>query len=142
MPARANKICGHHAGCIEVVPHGQRYCETHQREHAWQGAGSPRTGTTEHKARRARVLKRDRYRCQLRYPGVCIVRAREMDHIVPVTEGGTDDLSNLQSACGPCHQRKASMEGHAAHGHRIATLPAPRTPTPPPTARALPRRLW
>ena len=34
----------------------------------------------------------------------------EMDHIVNVAQGGTDDEKNLQSLCVPCHKKKTSKE--------------------------------
>lgn len=32
--------------------------------------------------------------------------AKQVDHIVPKAKQGTDDLSNLQSICVPCHDDK------------------------------------
>ena len=34
----------------------------------------------------------------------------ELDHIVNVAQGGTDDESNLQSLCPPCHKDKTLKE--------------------------------
>ena len=34
----------------------------------------------------------------------------ELDHIVNVAQGGTDDESNLQSLCPPCHLKKTQKE--------------------------------
>ncbi len=34
----------------------------------------------------------------------------ELDHIVNVASGGTDDESNLQSLCAPCHKDKTQIE--------------------------------
>jgi len=42
----------------------------------------------------------------------------DVDHIVPVALGGTDDLSNLQALCKPCHRRKTSSD--------VATIAASR----------------
>jgi 5-methylcytosine-specific restriction protein A len=45
-----------------------------------------------------------------------ITIAEEVDHIVPLSEGGVDDESNLQSLCAPpprgrgCHARKSALE--------------------------------
>jgi 5-methylcytosine-specific restriction protein A len=58
---------------------------------------------------RLRVLARDSHRCQLRYPG-CLVHAVEVDHVVPVAEGGTDCDSNLRAACTECHRVKSQAE--------------------------------
>ncbi len=34
----------------------------------------------------------------------------ELDHIVNVAQGGTDDEANLQSLCVECHKKKTSRE--------------------------------
>jgi 5-methylcytosine-specific restriction endonuclease McrA len=41
----------------------------------------------------------------------------ELDHIVPLIDGGGHDLLNLQTLCTPCHKRKTSVE---AAGRRVA----------------------
>jgi hypothetical protein len=51
------------------------------------------------------VLKRDDYRCVrcgARPPGVEL----EVDHVLPVSRGGSNDLANLQTLCRPCNQGK------------------------------------
>lgn len=44
--------------------------------------------------------------CTLRYPGICTGRATTADHTLPVALGGTDALTNLEPACGPCNRHK------------------------------------
>lgn len=66
--------------------------------------------------KRRAVLVRDGYRCQ-----ACgIVRAdNEVDHSVPLEQGGSNDMSNLQTLCGGqdgCHTRKSAAEGKARRG--------------------------
>lgn len=60
---------------------------------------------------RPAVLVRDGYRCQLRFADVCVGGATDVDH---KKRGDDHRMENLQSACGPCHRRKSSMEGAAA----------------------------
>ena len=36
--------------------------------------------------------------------------ALQVDHIVPLSKGGTDTLKNLQVLCIPCHSKKTSSE--------------------------------
>ena len=36
--------------------------------------------------------------------------AQELDHIVPLSQGGTHDERNLQGLCRPCHQAKTRRE--------------------------------
>jgi len=43
-------------------------------------------------------------------------RATEVDHIRPVSSGGTDDLDNLQGLCADCHAKKSSNEGLIGRG--------------------------
>jgi 5-methylcytosine-specific restriction enzyme A len=35
-----------------------------------------------------------------------VTQAEEVDHIVPLSKGGVDDRSNLQSLCKECHDEK------------------------------------
>ena len=51
------------------------------------------------------VLQRDNYTCK--YCGVSGVKAElEVDHIVPVSRGGKDELDNLKTACFDCNRGK------------------------------------
>ncbi|WBM34138.1 HNH endonuclease [Pseudomonas sp. NY11382] len=64
---------------------------------------------------RERILLRDQYTCC----GCGVVtQDLEVDHIINVAEGGSDEDSNLQSLCVPCHQAKTAVE--AARGRRTA----------------------
>ena len=75
--------------------------------------GASRTSTPEHKEWRLVVLRRDRFRCQLRLSG-CAGLAAEADHIVPVSRGGAPyDPDNGQAVCASCHERKTREEGKA-----------------------------
>ena len=67
-------------------------------------------------ATRRRILQRDGYACQC-----CgIVRAdNEIDHRVPLEQGGSNDDENLQTLCGGldgCHTRKSKAEAKARSG--------------------------
>ena len=58
----------------------------------------------------------------------------EADHIIPVTQGGTHALSNLQALCRgqgtcDCHGRKSAREGNAGHATRQPPDPSPRPAT-------------
>ncbi len=63
---------------------------------------------------RKQAMTRDKHLCvPCMAHGRC-TPAREVDHITPKEQGGTDDLSNLQSICRACHSDKTAREGHAA----------------------------
>jgi hypothetical protein len=53
---------------------------------------------------RWRVFKRDGYRCLACGADTDLT----VDHIVPVTQGGTNDQSNLQTVCRRCNSRKGA----------------------------------
>lgn len=62
---------------------------------------SPRT--------RYEVFERDGYTCQ--YCGAKAPNVElHVDHIVPVSKGGTNDLSNLVTACAECNLGKSNLE--------------------------------
>lgn len=78
------------------------YCTTHKRP--------PRPGRPMPKdwpATRRRIIARDQHRCQLRLEG-CKGKATSVDHLRPVSKGGTDDDSNLVACCWHCNQRKGN----------------------------------
>jgi 5-methylcytosine-specific restriction protein A len=71
--------------------------------------------TSDWAALRLEVLVRDAYRCAacLR----CVAgRHAHVDHIVPLEQGGTDRLENLQVLCDEDHGRKTRDEQRRA-GH-------------------------
>jgi len=87
----------------------------------WGNRGVP-------KKLREQVLRRDGYRCQLRYDG-CIGEATEADHIVNVASLGVARAQavqpvGLQAVCVPCHrvktqaERTAGIARHYAQRHR------------------------
>ncbi|MDO4895002.1 HNH endonuclease [Moraxella sp.] len=56
------------------------------------------------------ILARDNYTCQ------CCGRVGgklELDHIVNVAQGGTNNKSNLQILCQSCHKTKTQTESQA-----------------------------
>lgn len=56
-------------------------------------------------AARIRVMKRDRFRCT--YCGIPGTDAElEIDHITPVSKGGSHHISNLTTSCRLCNQTK------------------------------------
>lgn len=112
------------AGCNAVVEHTELgtspRCPKHQREHKAADRGvynheRTRTGgsvyhTQRWKRLRAAKLARNPL-CEH-----CLARGRsvpteEVDHIVELRDGGAMwDITNLQSLCKPCHNRKTLAE--------------------------------
>ena len=62
--------------------------------------------------KRARLacLKRCKWRCEIRLDG-CQGAASQVDHIVPVSQGGHHDQANLRGACSACHARITAQQG-------------------------------
>ena len=59
---------------------------------------------------RAEVMRRDERLCQPCLKAGRVTPGTECDHIVPKSQGGKDELSNLQSICSTCHRAKTSQE--------------------------------
>lgn len=77
-----------------------------------EGWGSGRGGRPWRR-KRALILVRDEYTCQ-----ACgtVTLDLEVDHIINVAQGGTDDEANLQALCVPCHKLKTAEESARGAG--------------------------
>lgn len=67
--------------------------------------------------KRGRAGQRDRAQVLTEEPLCCncleagkTVASDEVDHIVPLSEGGTDVRANKQGLCTPCHKAKSAAE--------------------------------
>lgn len=65
---------------------------------------------------RERVMDRDNHQCVPCTARGLITAAAEVDHIKPKTDGGTDDMKNLQAICKACHAEKTQREAKTAQG--------------------------
>lgn len=82
---------------------------------AWDAAGPPE---------RSKASWFDWYQTRpKRPPRQRFASAWEADHIVPLIDGGSFGLDNLQTLCVPCHRAKTAAEATARAGK-------PRTPPP------------
>jgi len=85
-----------------------------QRFGSWPGAEEPPTsnlfgGRTVISVRvRWEILQRDGNRCVVCGQGASDGVTLEIDHIVPVSKGGSDEKSNLQVLCAPCNRGKSN----------------------------------
>lgn len=117
MPPRAKRPC-RHKGCAAVTNNASGFCDTHQQEHAGEGWRNYQRGKSRQdrgygriwELIRPRIFQRDKYLCQnCRRQGIAM-KAVSIDHIIPKAHGGTDDDSNLEALCWPCHRKKTATE--------------------------------
>lgn len=126
------------------------------RRRRWHRACVDTYNASDPREARRRIRKRDRGRCaacradtyqirrELRKIGRGRARAMrergfkpgqsfwELDHIVPLIDGGSHDDENLQTLCTPCHAKKTAAEARG----RSARNPLNDCGTPDPSARA------
>jgi 5-methylcytosine-specific restriction endonuclease McrA len=73
---------------------------------------------------RERILIRDAYLCQY-----CGNDANTVDHVLPVSRGGTDEPDNLLAACTRCNSSRGNrMNGFFSVGVKPLTLPLSISP--------------
>jgi len=126
MPIAAPKPC-RHPSCSALVSDGSGYCIAHKRDrnanrYAGDNRGSRHKrgyGTAWDKVRRY-VLTRDGGLCQPCIKMGRVTEAKQVDHIMQKSEGGTDDESNLQAICVACHKTKTARE--ASHGRGVSKV--------------------
>ena len=59
-----------------------------------------------------------------------IARSMDIDHMVPVVRGGSNDMDNLQVICSPCNQRKGDQTDEEFRARYSSLVPQKRL-TPP-----------
>lgn len=71
---------------------------------------------------RVQVLARDKYRCLMCGRSTKDEVSLEVDHVVAVTQGGTDELSNLATLCRDCNAGKSNY--HFTDYRAISVIPS------------------
>lgn len=109
MPYKPQRPCAY-KGCAELTH--QRYCPAHihmlvQRD--TRPSAARRGYNAEWRRIRDEVLTQEPYCRHCKRP------ANQVDHIVPLSRGGSNDISNLQSLCTSCHRRKTRNESLGKH---------------------------
>ena len=77
---------------------------------------------------RARIL-RDQPLCMHCEHAGRTTAATEVDHVIPLHAGGTDDDGNLQALCHECHERKSVTERGMRYRHGAAADGTPLDPS-------------
>ncbi|WP_083440374.1 HNH endonuclease [Aquincola tertiaricarbonis] len=67
---------------------------------------------------RERILRRDPLCVPCQAKGV-VQASEQVDHRIPLEQGGTDDDANLQGICKACHVEKTAGEQRRRFGHAV-----------------------
>jgi 5-methylcytosine-specific restriction enzyme A len=89
MPFRLCVRCG-------ALTEGSSYCSRHSK----RTVNGKRYSGRKWERIRQRVLRRDGFACTQCQATIGL----EIHHRIPLIEGGTDQLDNLQTLCGYCHR--------------------------------------
>lgn len=114
MPRRPPRPCTY-PRCRQYATNGSR-CDEHQVRHRWDHGGRTRHDRgygTAWERLRLQVLERDSHLCLECLRAGIFNHGRNVDHIVPKSQGGGDELSNLQTLCDTCHTAKTQAEAKA-----------------------------
>ena len=112
MPVAAPKPCKQ-AGCRALVTAGA-YCETHKKPAWTKRIDAP----NRLRGRKLQALRKSIFRdaplCAVCEAHGRLAQATELDHIVPLYQGGTDQRDNLQGLCAECHRARTQKEAWEA----------------------------
>jgi len=105
MPSKPLRPC-QHAGCpLPAVRFGR--CAQHAREYRQRiDAARPGSAQRGYDGEWRRIRKA--YLEEHPYCVRCGAPATDVDHIRPLSRGGTHDETNLQALCHGCHSRKTA----------------------------------
>ncbi|MHC1730454.1 MAG: HNH endonuclease [Bacteroidales bacterium] len=127
MPKRPARPCSHPNCPGLVVKPGERYCPEHAKQLAKeydQGRGSAaRRGYNSHWRKLRKMFLAANPLCANiwgEHPSGSVVQATEVDHIIPLSKGGTNEWSNLQPLCKLCHTKKTNLLDGGGRGGQIS----------------------
>ena len=106
---RAPRVCPV-IGCPNLVVAPARYCDMHQREQRQRvDAGRPSAAERGYDAE----WQKTRKEFLVMHPRCteCGQQATEVDHIVPIADGGTNEWTNLRAMCKRDHSQRTAREG-------------------------------
>ena len=127
MPVRTQRPC-RAQGCRQLHRNRNGYCDAHaqvaaEKAKAWATRKGSGRGGRPWRRKRDQVLERDGHLCQCddcRKAGR-IREATEVDHIVPLAQGGTDHPDNLAAINHDCHKTKTLRESKLGKKRSIST---------------------
>ncbi len=112
MPLRTQKPC-RAKGCNALHRNANGYCDVHaDQAKAFATCKPSDRGGRPWRRLRDKILKRDKYLCRC---DDCVRlgrlrEAHEVDHIIALANGGTDDPSNLRAINHECHRVKTRLD--------------------------------
>ena len=101
MPKRLRVPCAE-PGCPAITDGGR--CPKHQKPAPPRPRFRDRAYGPDWPRIRRQVLAEQPY-C------ACGARATQVDHMIPLRQGGTNDRANLVAMCRRCHSRKTAKSG-------------------------------
>ncbi|WP_101912729.1 HNH endonuclease [Megasphaera vaginalis (ex Bordigoni et al. 2020)] len=108
MPRKPKRPC-RYPGCPNLTDGGV-YCEKHEKVMQRRYEKFQRGYSPGKRYGRAWKRIRDRYigrhpLCEMCLTNKRYIKAEEVHHIIPLSEGGTHEEANLMSLCRSCHEK-------------------------------------